>query len=317
MPKPEIYPPILFIIYNRPEPTRIVFERIRSLRPSILFIAADGPRENIMIDSVKCAEVRELVSDIDWKCEIHTLFRDHNLGCKMAVSSAIDWFFEHVEQGIILEDDCLPEPAFFTYCYELLERFKHDPKILSINGFNFGYEPETPLSYSFTSYMNMWGWATWRRSAYLIDYNLNDWGKKNKSLFLFTRLRSSLFDFDWKWVKWWRNKFDEVKEKKIDTWDYQWLYAGFKYRLYSIVPHHNLIRNIGFNGNATHTTNSEHPISRLETRSLNLPLTHPGKIVRNGIYEEQYVKKIWKLYFRRNILYQLQTFYGDIIPSRR
>jgi hypothetical protein len=306
-------PPVLFIVFNRPETTAQVFSRIKEARPGQLFIAADGPRLHHIDDKTLCRQVRSIVNDVDWPCEIHTLFRDKNVGCKMGVLGAINWFFEHVEQGIILEDDCLPAPDFFIYCYELLNRYKGNPKILSINGYNFGYRPVSLTSYFFTRYMNMWGWATWRRSAQKIDYQLDEWGRKNKKLFLYTRLRTTVFDFDWKWVKRWRKTFDELTQKNVDTWDYYWIYAGLKHRLYSIVPHRNLIQNIGFNESATHTHDSRHPITKIDVSSLDFPLLHPRTVVRDIVYEEECVKKVWHSYFRKNFVYQLWAFYRDVL----
>jgi hypothetical protein len=151
----------------------------------------------------------------------------------------------------------------------------------------------------------------------MIDYNIVDWKYRNKSVFLYTRLRSSLFDFDWKWVKNWRKKFDELIEKNVDTWDYQWVYAGLKYRLYSIVPHRNLIRNIGFDDRATHTIDSENLINKTETAILVFPMTYPKKIIRNVFYEEQYVKKIWQSYFRKSFKYQLWLLCRDVFRPER
>ena len=164
--------------------------------------------------------------------------------------------------------------------------------------------------------MNMWGWATWRRSAELIDYNLLEWGKKNKNLFLISRLRNSLFDLDWKWLKRWRRTFDDLTEKNVDTWDYYWIYAGLKNRTFSIVPHQNLIQNIGFHENATHTKAVEHPIGKINTHPMDFPIKHPRKISNNVLFEEQYIKKIWQLYYRKGFAYQLWLLYDDVIKPR-
>ena len=132
--------PVLFLVFNRPDTTRRVLEAIRQAQPSQLFIAADGPREGKSGEAEKCADVRRIVNEgIDWDCEVKTLFRDKNLGCKVAVSRAIDWFFEHVEEGIILEDDCLPHPTFFRFCEELLNKYRDDERIGQISGDNFQF----------------------------------------------------------------------------------------------------------------------------------------------------------------------------------
>ncbi|MEI7848051.1 MAG: hypothetical protein WCK35_19785 [Chloroflexota bacterium] len=306
-------PPILFLIFNRPDVTYKVFERIREARPRQLYIAADGPRLNVPTDIEDCELARQVVKLVNWDCEVQTLFRERNLGCKLGVRSAIDWFFEQVEAGIILEDDCLPSPDFFSYCAELLERHKDHTQILSINGFNFGYHADGPFSYSFTHYFNMWGWATWRRCARQIDYQMEEWGLVNKNWFLLRVLRSWFFDFDWKWIKHWRTIFDELAKNSIDTWDYYWVYSGLKTGMFSIVPHRNLIKNIGFNNDATHTRDAGHPVAQLEADAIEIPIVHPIQVRRNRFYEEEYIKKIWHGYLRRPFYYQLWAFYRDVL----
>ena len=171
--------PILFLIFNRPDETKKVFERIKKIKPKFLYIAADGSRKDREGETELCERVKKVVEIIDWDCEIQRLYRKENLGCKEAVSKGIIWFFENVEQGIILEDDCLPDISFFTYCEELLNRYKDDDRIISIGGTNLGHKFRNKNSYSFSRFMNMWGWATWRRVAQKIDYNLNDWQLKS------------------------------------------------------------------------------------------------------------------------------------------
>lgn len=300
---------ILLIIFNRPDTTLQVFERIRQAKPCKLFIAADGPRANRSGEAELCAQARSVVDMVDWDCEVHTLFRDQNLGCKQAVRSALDWFFQNVEEGIILEDDCVPDLSFFPYCQKLLEKYRDNPKILSISGFNFGYSPvDVKASYSFSRYMNMWGWATWRRSLKLIDYDVDQWNEMDQVGFLHRNTRSSIFDFDWKWVKDWRKTFDDLINRHVDTWDYYWFFAGFKNRLLTIFPHQNLVENIGFNEQATHTHDENSHIKAIHSGSIDFPLVHPRNIKRNLDFEENYIKKVWQSYHRRGLFYQLKTF---------
>lgn len=300
---------VLFIIFNRPDSTFKVFERIRQAKPQRLFIAADGPRSGRVRDAELCIQARSVVNKIDWDCEVQTLFREENVGCKYGPSTAIDWFFQHVEEGIILEDDCVPDLTFFLYCQELLKKYRDNPKILSISGFNFGYSPDNPeASYAFTRYMNMWGWATWRRSLKLVDYEVKEWDKINQVLFLHKATRESLLDFDWKWIKDWRRTFNDLIHKNVDAWDYYWMYAGFKYKMLSIFPSRNLVHNIGFHKDATHTHDDQHIIGKIESNSISFPLVHPTKISRNIDFEDNYIKKVWRSYHRKDLLYQLKTF---------
>lgn len=182
--------PILFLIFNRPDTTRIVFKRIREIRPSKLYVAADAPRANKLGEAELCMETRAIIKDIDWPCELKTLFRDENLGCKLSVSGALDWFFENEECGIILEDDCLPDLTFFSFCKELLERYKDDDRIGHIGGNCFlPGQIAKELSYDFCSITHIWGWATWRRVWKNMDVQFHFWEEhKNRRSSLFRNL---------------------------------------------------------------------------------------------------------------------------------
>ena len=233
--------PVLFIIFNRPDTTQLVFNEIKKAKPSKLYIAADGPRPNREDEAEKCQQSRNIIKQIDWDCEIHTLFRNQNLGCKVAVSSAIDWFFENVEEGIILEDDCLPDQSFFYFCQELLEKYRDDKRIMMISGDNFqdGIK-RGDGSYYFSRIAHIWGWATWKRA-----WNLYDVQMKSFKSFLENGEINNIFDN--KYVKaYWLKYFQNTYEGKIDTWDYQWGYTLLSQNGLSIMPNVNLISNIGF-----------------------------------------------------------------------
>ena len=300
--------PILFLVFNRPAATKKVFAQIRKIKPAFLYVAADGPRENIQGEKEICEEVRNLVlANIDWDCEIKTLFRNENLGCGRAVSQAITWFFEHVEEGIILEDDCLPDCSFFFYCQALLERYRHNDNIISISGTNFGYTFNNNQSYAYSRFMNMWGWATWRRSSLLIDYNMKNWKRiKFKKYFLFTRL-NKYGSLDIKWLEYWKNYFDITSSGKLDTWDFQWIFTQLIERKIAIFPSGNLIKNIGFSENATHTTDPDHKIAGLEIKGVQFPLIPPLTIKTDEFYEEEYLKKVWCSHKNESIIYMIKT----------
>lgn len=173
--------PVLLLIFNRPDTTQRVFHEIRGASPLQLFISADGPRENKPGEFEKCQITRDIVRQVDWDCEVYTNFRDKNLGCKIAVSSAIDWFFENVEEGIILEDDCLPSFSFFRFCEELLEKYRDDERIMQIGGTNLLSEwQRSDDSYYFSKYGAIWGWATWRRAWQYYDVNMKLWPEVKK-----------------------------------------------------------------------------------------------------------------------------------------
>ncbi len=261
--------PILFLIFNRPDTTEKVFKKIKLAKPSKLYLAADGPRKNKENEAELCAKTREIVSVIDWKCEVKTLFRTENLGCKYAVSSAINWFFENENQGIILEDDCLPHQDFFRFCDEMLHYYKDDKRIRHIGGSNFQMgNKRGEASYYFSKLSHVWGWATWKRAWNDYDVELKNY-KNNNAETLFKNVFNDFhLEKDWNLI------FNQLIENKIDTWDYQWSITNFFSNGVSVIPTVNLISNIGFNENATHTTTSN-AHANLEVFPLDAEITHP------------------------------------------
>lgn len=267
--------PILFVVFNRPETTKLVFEEIRKRRPAYLFIAADGPRENRSEDKKRCHEVREIVSDVDWPCEVKTLFSEKNLGCKIAESSAFNWFFKNVEMGIILEDDCLPNQSFFPYCQELLERYKDDKRVMHISGDNFQKNNSNFLkkeSYYFSKIPHVWGWATWRRAWDLYDVEIKRWPeiKECHTLKPFFNKRGVYEYWSYVWDKYYANK--------INSYDGQWVFACAVHGGLSINPSVNLISNLGFGNDSTHTKDTTLWFANMPTETMVFPLIHPKDI---------------------------------------
>lgn len=263
--------PVLFLVFNRPHTTQRVFEKIREAKPKQLFVAADGPRTYKEGEAEKCAKVRSLILDnIDWDCDVTTLFREENLGCKIAVSSAISWFFDHVEEGIILEDDTLPTISFFSFCSQMLSTYRSDKNIMHISGCDLRFKPDgTRYSYYFSKYPFIWGWATWRRAwKNHYDVKMSDLPSRSKNLKkIFTRSTEEVF---------WLNLLSKVYRNEIDTWDYQWCYAIWKTKGICITPCANLVSNIGFGVDATHTKN-EGMLSNLPVGEI-VEIKHPLKI---------------------------------------
>lgn len=263
---------VLFLVFNRLDTTKQVFDEIRQAKPPRLYIAADGARTNKEGEAQKVQAVRDyIMQNIDWECEIQTLFRDENLGCKYAVSGAITWFFENEEQGIILEDDCLPSQSFFWFCEELLERYKNDLRVWHIGGTNPIDTQLISNEYYFSEYNRIWGWASWKRAWSVYDVEISAW-PNIKSMHV---LKEILGESE-------ENKYEEILDKvyqgQIDTWDYQW----FLLRLLNgkaVVPKVNLISNIGFGAEATHTFNIENKLSKLPRGEVDFPLLHPEYII--------------------------------------
>jgi hypothetical protein len=270
--------PILFLVFNRPDTTQKVFDRIKLLKPAFLFVAADGPRSFKPGEEELCKEVRSIIKEgIDWECDFQFLFRDENLGCGKSVSGAITWFFEQVEEGIILEDDTLPDLSFFPYCEELLVKYRNAPEVLMISGDNFRLDKNNiGDSYAFSRYSNIWGWATWKRVWRLYDFNMKDWPKLSSKDFLKKTLRH---DYE---IEYWTEKFDRTHKGLEDTWDWQLQYLCFKQNGVSIEPAVNLVKNLGFGEGATHTVMPTDfwIFGNLNVGSLLLE-QHPKKIMRD------------------------------------
>jgi len=284
--------PVLFLVFNREDTTQKVFDAIRQQKPKYLFVAADGARKNKPGEMEKCQRVKDIIKQVDWDCELKTLFREKNLGCKLAVSSAIAWFFENVEQGIILEDDCLPDPSFFLYCEELLNKYKDDTRIGHISGNNFlpGIIEER-LSYDFCSCSHIWGWASWRRVWKNYDVNFPFWEKeREKRSFLFRNKREEIYF----------SSFipDVINNRNgINTWDTQYWFTLRLQNQLAVYPAVNLVTNIGLGDpNASHTTKKKNKHS-IPVSNIRFPLKHPRYVLRNKKLDDTTIKNLffsWK-----------------------
>lgn len=272
--------PILLIAFNRPEITKKVFQSIKNAKPKRFYIAIDGPRKNFLDDTEKINDVIEIFKTIDWDCKIFFLKREFNLGCKIGVSSAIDWFFRSEKRGIILEDDCLPNSDFFLFCQELLIKYEKYSQIQMITGDNFqdGKIWNTD-SYYFSKLTHVWGWATWKRAWDNYDLSMSFWPNfKNSNEF--KKIFNSHMEQNY-----FKSIFDAVYKNKIDTWDYQWTASMWYNKGLSITPKYNLVKNIGFGPSATHTKIST-PRTRSQSTQNILPLTHPDIITQNNKADE-------------------------------
>jgi len=266
--------PIIFIVFNRPNPTRILFDAIARQRPRRLLIIADGPRLARPGETEDCLAVRDIVTRIDWPCELSTNFAPTNLGCKNRVISGLNWAFSLVEEAIVLEDDCLPDPSFFPFCHELLGRYRDDNRVSMIAGTNFVWRA-TPLSpsYFFSRMTHIWGWATWRRAWSRYDEHLSQWPAIRASGLLEQALSEPRL------TRYWTGMFDQMHGGTgPNTWDYQWAYTNLVHNSLIAVPRTNLITNIGFGADATHTT---HPHSHMIVPSMPIefPLAHPPAMI--------------------------------------
>lgn len=275
---------VLLIIFNRPDTTKRVFEEIKKAKPKKLYIAADGPRLERNDDINKCSQAREIVNDVDWNCVVNTLYSDRNLGCKVAVSRAINWFFSNEEEGIILEDDCLPSQSFFSFCDDQLAKFRDDKRIFLISGYNKQNTwKEKEADYFFSNYGGIWGWASWRRAWMHNDLEMNDleeFIKQNKLKHLLG------------------SKQGKIREKQMlaakagynmNTWDFQWGYSRHVNSGMACVPSRSLIENIGFGSDATHTSINTSSI-KVKRHELITPLKENRYIIADKDYDNLFFK---------------------------
>lgn len=273
---------VLFLVFNRPDTSAQAFEAIRKAKPSRLYVAADGPRVGRTGEADRVAEVREIATRVDWPCELKTLFRHSNLGCKSAVSSAITWFFEHEEKGIILEDDCLPHPDFFRFCDELLNRYANDEHIAVITGNNFqNGQKRGKASYYFSKYNHCWGWATWRRAWQHYQGDLPFWPEWQSSS-EWRRLTPDKTE-----RRYWSRIFDQVRAGEIDSWAYPWTASVWFKQGLTVTPNVNLVSNIGFGPDSTHTASADSPLAGMTTAALG-QITHPRSLVQD-VEADRYV----------------------------
>jgi hypothetical protein len=274
--------PVALTIFNRPGCTERVFEAIRQAKPPQLLVIADGPRSDRADDLEKCAAARAVIDRVDWDCKVLKNFSDTNLGCGIRPATGISWVFEHVEAAIILEDDCIPHPDFFRFCDELLERYRDDKRIMHISGNNFWsnkYHHEQ--SYLFSRYPLSWGWATWRRAWQYYDFDMKLWSqmtqKQQQNLLI------GLLGDEHAANGWIRIFQDAIG---VAAWDYQWILTCWLQSGLAILPHVNLVSNVGFDADATHTFSAntssvDCPQMSLSTAAMDFPLKHPELTIRD------------------------------------
>lgn len=273
----------MLIAFNRPSTTARVFARIRAARPSRLFVALDGPRPDRAGDVALCAEVRRIVSEVDWPCHVERNYSDANLGCGARMASCIDWVFARVEDAIFLEDDVLPEPTFFTFCDELLERYRDHTHVFSISGYNaFGESGATSESYWFSSYPRSWGWASWRRAWTGYDLQMAEWNAFRASR-RWRRLPSEAREVFGPWMR-------DVSAGRQDTWDAQWLLLAWQTDGLTVIPRRNLIENLGFGAGSTNTPNLP-ALYPSRTWPMDFPLTHPPTVERDRAQEVEWIRR--------------------------
>jgi hypothetical protein len=279
--------PVAFFVFNRPEPTARVFAAIAEARPAKLLIVADGPRADRPGEAEQCAAVREIVSRVDWPCDVRTNLSDVNLGCKRRVSSGLDWVFEQVPEAIILEDDCVPDPTLFRFFDEMLARYRDDDRVMMVTGFNpIGRWKAEIQGYHFSYCGSIWGWASWRRAWRFYDVEMRLWQdaearQRVKDVFCEPELYEGRVA-----------TYDAVAQGKVDTWDMQWSFARIVQSGLSVVPAVNLVSNVGFGPDATHTRKAQSPVAGLPTSSMTFPIRFHDYVAVDREYDRQFTRRM-------------------------
>lgn len=279
-------PPILLLLFNRPDNTQQLIDQLRKTRPDTLYVAVDGPRLNHSTDTENVASCIALLDTIDWPCQIHKRFAKKNLGCGNNVSGAITWFFSEVEEGIILEDDCLPSEAFFAYCQLLLPRYRNVPEVMMLSGNRWHDEFLIETDYFFSLFTSTWGWATWRRAWQQYDFTMSDWPTCRKDPAFAAWLRTPPIQTFW---------FNQLQryyrhiQHEVDNWDFQWQYVVFKHHGLVVTPRQNLVQNIGVVGVHTHSVEEVHFKETAQTFTLT---DEPTELSANYDHDTYHCEKL-------------------------
>lgn len=295
----QLKTPVAFIIFKRPHTTERVFEAIRQAKPTKLFVIADGPRGDRPDEVEKSEATRAIIERVDWECEVLKNYSEINLGCAKRLPSGLDWVFNQVEEAIVLEDDCLPHPTFFPFCQDLLEKYRYDERIGTIVGQNVQFgRKRTEYSYYFSVYNRCWGWATWRRAWQYFDFDMKLWPEIKERQFLKDILINPTA------VRYWHELFEDTYQRHINTvWDYQWTFTCWLRSQLSIVPNVNLISNIGFGNDATHSTGTKGSFIKkyaaMPVEAISFPLKHPPFMIRD-LKSDIFMQKTF--FFEDNIL---------------
>jgi len=305
---------VLFLVFNRLDTVKQVFKEIRRAKPPRIYIAADGARDFVEGESEKVNAVRDhIINNIDWKCDVKTLFRDKNLGCKIAVSSAISWFFENEEMGIILEDDCFPSQSFFWYCEELLEKYKNNNRVMHIAGMTYVEHPHNinNYSYHFARVGGIWGWASWKRAWDLYEIEMESYPQAKEE-----KIFDDLFVGEKEMKNLYLNWFDKAYGN-THTWDFQWTYTKIINNSINIMPARNLVKNIGHGSeDATHTVTDAGIYSSIELKELVFPLIHPKFFVIDRLFNYINFKFNTSKKFMSNVYYYIDATFPKYITSR-
>ncbi|MBD2776519.1 glycosyltransferase family 2 protein [Iningainema tapete] len=277
--------PVVLFIFNRPDTTEKVFQAIRKAKPAKLLVVADGPRLERQGELERCEAARAIIEQVDWDCEVLKNYSDINLGCHQRIPSGLNWVFNTFEEAIILEDDCLPHPIFFQFCEELLTFYREQEQIMHIAGFNVKPQPGMKESFYVSRIGLCWGWATWRRAWASYDPEMKSWQtyKIKSDLQYFGKQSRNVY-----------KSFEYAATGSVSCWDVKWGFSRAVNQGLSLIPKTNLIQNIGFREDATHTTQDISHITSVPVEGINLPLVKPHSLIPNRELDEEYLELLYQ-----------------------
>lgn len=285
----QLKTPILVIIFNRPHLVQELFNGIKKQKPKELFVFCDGARKDKIGEKELLNKSKSIFNtQVDWECKLTTNYLEENKGAGRAISSAIKWFFENVEDGIILEEDCFPHQDFFPYCEELLERYRDNKQVMFIGGNNFQHNKTSPFSYYFSSYSHIWGWAAWKRTVEGYSFEIENISNRE-----FKKILKKYFSDSWREREYWNDRFKLIKKNKINSWDYQLSFNIWRQKGLSIIPSVNLVKNNGFDKDAIHCKKTNDTLANLSLNNI-MPLIHPNNIERDIKADKYFYNYYWK-----------------------
>ena len=277
-------PPVVLIIFNRPDLVERQCERLSAMDLQQLLVIADGPRPGTD-DEEKCHAARAIVDGMEWSCSVQKNYADINMGCANRIVSGLNWVFSLVDRAVILEDDCIAHPGFIRFCDELLDRYEKDMRVMQICGTNPLPDIKDPYSYRFSHHVMCWGWATWARAWARNDITMN-LPDQDIDVLLDRAMQGNRTA-----IEHWHKVIDMTRRGELDAWDYPWQLSIWRENGIALLPNQNLVMNAGFRADATHTKNSQARLANLPVHELDFPLRHPPDTRYGFQYDIQFIEQ--------------------------
>lgn len=279
-------PPVALVVFNRPDLAARQVEVLGRLELTRLLVIADGPRPGRSEESA-CAATRRIIDEHPWRCPVERNYAADNMGCARRIVSGIDWVFGRVDRAVILEDDCLAHPAFFRYAAELLAAYEREETVMHICGTRPFAVDAGDRSYWFSHHVSCWGWATWARAWAHLDMEMELPATVRRAL-----LERYLFQ-NRPAVEFWERVLEMTRRRELDAWDYPWQLSIWRRGGLAVFPHRNLVTNVGFRGDATHTKDGGSRWARLPLEEMAFPLRHPARVQSDERFDRMFVNEVF------------------------